>query len=124
MSKAKSIAIWSAIALSSAAFAAAGSAKLMGVPQLHASFAIMGLPHWFGYLIGASELAGAIGLLWRKLSALAATGLAAIMAGAIYFHLVYDAAAHAIPALVLSALLLVVIVARRQEALWFPGRQA
>ena len=30
----------------------AGSATLAGMPQMHASFAILGLPAWFGYFIG------------------------------------------------------------------------
>ena len=42
------------------------------VPQLHTSFAELGLPVWFGYCIGASEVAGAICLFIRPLSALAA----------------------------------------------------
>ena len=64
--------LWAAIGLSALAFAAAGVAKLMGVPMVHASFANMGLPSWFGYFIGICELAGAIGLLIRRLSGLAA----------------------------------------------------
>ena len=45
-------AIWVAIVLTSIAFAAAGIAKLMGVPMVHESFANLGLPGWFGYVIG------------------------------------------------------------------------
>lgn len=82
----------------------AGSAKLMGVPQLHASFGLMGLPVWFGYCIGAAEVAGAIGLFIPRLRRLAAAGLASIMAGALFFHLRYTPWEQGIPALVLLGL--------------------
>ena len=36
--------IWAIIVLTSVAFAAAGIAKLMGVPAVHASFAKLGMP--------------------------------------------------------------------------------
>ena len=62
---------------------AAGIAKLMGVPMVHQSFAILGLPSWFGYFIGAAEVAGAVGLFIPALSRLAAAGLAIIGAGAV-----------------------------------------
>lgn len=109
-------AIWVCVGLTSLAFAAAGAAKLAGVEQLHMSFAAMGLPTWFGYFIGAAELSGAIGLWLRKLRPLAALGLLVIMAGAIYFHVVYDAVANAVPAVVLSALLLVILNASRKAS--------
>lgn len=50
MSKAKTITTWILISILTAAFIAAGSTKLMGVEMMHHSFAIMGLPVWFGYL--------------------------------------------------------------------------
>ncbi|MBU2877689.1 DoxX family protein [Aliiglaciecola lipolytica] len=103
------------VGLASFAFAAAGLAKLAGVEQLHLSFAAMGLPIWFGYFIGASELVGAIGIWFKKLSVYAASGLLVIMLGAIYFHVVYDAVANAIPAIVLSLLLVTIIINRKQE---------
>ncbi len=115
MSKAKSVAIWVALGLTSLAFAAAGIAKLMGVEQLHMSFAIMGLPVWFGYFIGGCELLGAVALWLRKLSFYAATGLLGIMVGAIYFHVRFDAIANAIPAVILSALLISIIITRVKD---------
>lgn len=121
MSKA-TIGTWVICILAALAFGAAGIAKLMGVPQLHASFAIMGLPNWFGYFIGFCELAGAIGLLIRPLSALAASGLIAIMMGAIFFHVAYEVASHALPAVILTILLVIIVRVRRAHALWFPGK--
>ena len=90
------------------AFAAAGIGKLMGTPMMHQSFSMMGLPSWFGYFIGASELAGALGLLIIQTRKLAAAGLAIIMVGATYFHLAYGVPS-AIPAVVLLVLCLLTI---------------
>lgn len=116
------IGTWVISILVALAFGAAGVGKLMGVPQLHASFAAMGLPHWFGYFIGLCELAGAVGLLIRPLSALAASGLIAIMLGAIFFHVNYEVASHAVPAVILTILLVIIVRVRRAHALWFPGK--
>lgn len=115
MSKIKKYAMYGSLGLVTFAFAAAGIAKLAGVEQMHMSFAAMGLPVWFGYFIGASEFAGAIGVWFKKYSLYAASGLVAIMGGAIYFHLVYDGAANAVPAIVLAILLVNIIVNRRKE---------
>ena len=91
------------------AFALAGTFKLLGTPELHQSFAAMGLPGWFGYFIGACELAGAIALVFLPaLRKLAAVGLLIIMAGAIYFHVAYEVPS-AVPAIILSLLLIGVI---------------
>jgi putative oxidoreductase len=83
-----------------------GGAKLAGVPQLHASFAVLGLPAWFGYFIGAAEVAGAIGLFIPRLQRPAAAGLVPILAGALYFHLRHTPVAEGLPALVLLGLAL------------------
>ena len=44
------------IALSALILLAGGGAKLAGVPEVHMSFGILGLPSWFGYFIGVCEL--------------------------------------------------------------------
>lgn len=95
---------------------AGGGAKLAGVPQMHASFAALGLPNWFGYFIGACEVAGAIGLFVRQLSALAASGIAAIMVGAVYFHVAHTPVAQAIPAVVVLVLCGYIVQQRRAGA--------
>ena len=84
--------------------AAAGVAKLMGVPMVHQSFGILGLPSWFGYFIGAAEVAGAVGLFIPKLSRLAALGLAIIGAGAVYFHIMHTPISAGVPAIVVLVL--------------------
>lgn len=78
---------------------AGGAAKLTGHPMAHAPFAALGLPPWFGYLIGICELAGAAGLWFRQTSQIAAVGVAGIMLGAIYYHLSYPPLPAGIPAL-------------------------
>jgi putative oxidoreductase len=92
----------------------AGSAKLAGVAQLHASFAVLGLPVWFGYFIGACEVAGAVGIFIRKLSIAAASGICVIMLGAVYFHVAHTPPAQGLPALMVLLLCLFIIVKRRK----------
>ncbi len=110
--------IWVAIVVMSLVFAAVGIAKLMGVEQLHELFARFGLPAWFAYFIGVSEIAGAVGLYVRKLSALAAAGLAIIMVGAIGFHAAFDPLQMAVPAAVLLILSGIVVAVRRKDGFW------
>jgi putative oxidoreductase len=93
---------------------AAGIAKLMGVPMVHQSFGILGLPSWFGYFIGAAEVAGAIGLFIRPLSRLAAAGLAIIGAGAVYFHALHTPLSQGVPAI--AVLVLALFVAAKGRA--------
>ena len=112
MNKFKKYTMYASLGLVSLAFAAAGIAKLAGVEQMHTSFAVMGLPVWIGYFVGASELMGAIGIWIKKTSIYAAAGLLIIMGGAIYYHVVLEIAANAIPACVLSLLLINIIINR------------
>lgn len=74
-----------AIALA-ALFAFAGTPKLLGAEQALEGFRSMGYGDGFRLFIGASELAGAIGLLIPSLATWAAAGLLVIMVGAIYTH--------------------------------------
>jgi uncharacterized membrane protein YphA (DoxX/SURF4 family) len=62
-------------------FVAAGP-HLAGSHQAVQEFGLIGAGQWLRYLVGATELAGAIGLLTPWLAGLAAAGLAAEMAGA------------------------------------------
>ncbi len=106
-----SIFILTARILLTVAFALAGIAKLCGVRQLKDQFDEFGLPNYAIYLVGLSEIAGAIMVQFELISFFAATGLALIMAGAVYYHL---KAGHAwkqpIPATVLMLLASVVAV--------------
>jgi putative oxidoreductase len=55
---------------------------LIGSHQAVQEFGLIGAGQWLRYLVGTTELAGAIGLLTPWLAGLAAAGLAAEMAGA------------------------------------------
>ena len=92
--------------------AGAGVAKLMGVPMVHASFAKLGLPVWFGYFVGAAEIAGAIGLFIRPLAVWAAGGLAIIGLGAVYYHVTHPPLSEGIAAMVVLALAVFLTVKR------------
>lgn len=70
-------------------FALSGTAKLAGLDFEVQAFARWGYPLWFMVAVGAAELAGAAALLVRRLSALAAAGLAALMVGAVSTHLLH-----------------------------------
>jgi uncharacterized membrane protein len=91
-----------------------GGAKLAGVAQFHESFKALGLPAWFGYLIGACEVAGAVGLFITPLRALAASGLGVILLGAVYFHVTHPPLGAGLPALIF--LLLASWIATRSRA--------
>jgi putative oxidoreductase len=118
MTKFKQYGLWAVIGLTSAAFLAGGIGKLMGVEMMHKSFATLGLPVFFGYFIGTCEVAGAFGLFIKKLSALAAAGLAIIMAGAMYYHIMYDPQTF-IAAAVLFVFALIILFARKKDSTFF-----
>ncbi|WP_332309357.1 DoxX family protein [Pseudomarimonas arenosa] len=67
-------------------FFASGGAKLAALPFELEAFARWGYPLWFMYLTGALEVAGALGLLIPRLSALAAACLGLLMIGAVATH--------------------------------------
>jgi len=111
--------LWIAIALVILYVGAAGIAKLAGVPYVHSSFPKLGLPHWFGYFIGACEVLGPIALFIRPLRALAALGLGIIMVGATYYHSVYTPLFQAAPAFVLVILCIYIFWTARADLLKF-----
>jgi putative oxidoreductase len=78
--------VWAAMAIVSLVVIGGGIAKLMGVEMVLASFATLGLPAISGTFIGLCEIAGGIGIWFRRTSKYAAGGLAIIMLGAIYYH--------------------------------------
>lgn len=84
-------------------FAAAGLTKLMGLPMHVEGFARWGYPAFFLYVVGAAELAFALGLLGRRTAGLAAAGLVAVMLGAVGTHVVHAEWGAVVPPLVLGA---------------------
>jgi putative oxidoreductase len=80
------IALWVVSGLLTALYLFAGFGKVSGNPQAIEGFAKYGYSDAFRLFIGASELAGAVGLWIPKLSFWAAAGLIVIMLGAVYTH--------------------------------------
>ncbi|GLP97604.1 DoxX family protein [Paraferrimonas sedimenticola] len=117
MNTVKTILKYLPLVLLSAVMLYGGGAKVVGVPEMHQSFAMMGLPSWFGYFIGAAEVAAAIGLWIPRLSAWAAAGLVPIMIGAAYFHIAFEIPS-ATPALVFIGIASYVVAWMRKQALW------
>jgi putative oxidoreductase len=70
-------------------FALSGGAKLAGLEFEVQAFGRWGYPLWFMFAVGAAEFAGALALLVRRLSALAALALAALMLGALGTHVIH-----------------------------------
>jgi putative oxidoreductase len=110
--RAGALALWALQLVLAAVFAGAGLAKLGGSPEMVQLFADIGAGQPLRYLVGALELAGAVGLLVPRLTALAALGLAALMAGATVTNVVVLGVGPALP-LVLLAAAAVVLWARR-----------
>ena len=80
--RAVNLALWALQAVLALVFAMAGFAKVGGFPAMVEMFATIGIGQWFRYVVGALELAGAVGVLIPRLSGLAALGLICLMAGA------------------------------------------
>lgn len=105
-------------ALLTAAFLAAGGAKLAGVEQMLGTFETLGFGQWFRYLTGAIEVAGAV-LLWIPgLQLWGAALLACTMIGAVVAH-VLVLGPSAVPAIVLAALAAFAAYGHRDQ---FPGQ--
>src|SRR4051794_5078431 len=103
------IATWVARAFLALVFLGAGVSKLAGEPAMVTMFDQIGAGHWLRYLVGTLELAGAIGILVPRLSALAATGLVLLMVGATLTNLVV---LYVAPWLTLTLLVVAAFVAR------------
>lgn len=74
--------VWLARVVLALMFLGAGASKLFGEPAMVTMFADIGVGQWLRYAVGALEVAGAVGVLVPRLSALAAAGLALLMVGA------------------------------------------
>lgn len=105
------IVYWILAVLLASAFGLAGFLKVSAHPMEIEIFTRFGYPLWLMYVVGAAELAGALGLIAGRfidirLPRAAAVGLLAVMVGAISSHLMYDPLPMVLPATVLSILLL------------------
>jgi putative oxidoreductase len=88
-------------------FAMAGLSKVFGDPAMVEMFATIGVGQWFRYVVGALEIAGAVGVLIPRLSGLAALGLVCLMAGATFTNLFVLGASPLLPVGLLLASALV-----------------
>lgn len=104
--------IWVGMALVSLVMLAGGASKLTGNEMALASFSKLGLPAWFGTFIGVAEIAGAFGIWLKRTSALAALGIAIIMAGALYYHIMFPPLAAGVPAAVVLSICAFIISRR------------
>lgn len=111
-----SISLWAVRGLLALAFAAAGTAKLYGVPMLVEEFEHIGLGQWFRYLTGTLEILGAVLIIIPSTVAFGAVLLCCIMIGAIFTH-VFVIGGSPIPAIVLLALSVIVAYAKRSMIL-------
>jgi uncharacterized membrane protein YphA (DoxX/SURF4 family) len=94
-------------------FAMAGFAKVGGDPALVEMFVTIGVGQWFRYVVGALEIAGAVGVPVPRLSGPAALWLVCLMVGAILTNLFVLGAS---PLLPLGLLVASVLVARGRRA--------
>ncbi len=123
LGKGKNIAVWVLSALLAALFAiAAGPPKIIGAAEAVEGFTRYGYSATFRVFIGLCEVAGGIGLLIPPLATWAAGGLIVIMGGAVYALLVNGEGTVVPIPLVVAALLVVIALARRGQALGLSSR--
>jgi len=109
------VALWTLQVLTALMFAFGGVNKLVGEAQTVAGFEQIGAGDWFRYLIGALEVAGAVGLLIPILSGLAGLAFIGLMIGAVITQAtVFDGDMVAVPAVVL-VLVTIIAWARRDR---------
>jgi putative oxidoreductase len=89
--------LWALQALLALMFAMAGFAKVFGDAAMVEMFATISIGQWFRYLVGALEVAGAVGVLVPRLSGLAALGLVCLMVSATLTNLLVLGASPLLP---------------------------
>ena len=108
------IGAWTAQIILAAAFAAAGSAKLAGVPFMVELFDQIGIGQWFRLVTGVVEITGAIALVFPGLASIGAVWLGTTMVFAVATHLLVLHTSP-VPAIVLGLLNALVVYLRRDE---------
>lgn len=101
--------------------AAAGGAKVAAVPDMRSRATHLGFSVGSYRVIGALELLGVagvlVGLAWAPIGIAAATGLVAMMVGAVVCHLrAGDRPTEVVPAVVVGAAVVAVLVLQVQTA--------
>ncbi|HLK08915.1 MAG TPA: DoxX family protein [Candidatus Angelobacter sp.] len=113
MSKGQKIAMWVISGLLAALFLFAGLTKLLMPAKMLAQWVYA---PWFLTVVGVCETLGAIGLLIRRLAALAAAGLCGIMIGAVYTLVAHHMNNQLPTPIIVFILLILVIFLRRKES--------
>jgi putative oxidoreductase len=108
------IGAWTLQGILAAAFLAAGSAKLAGVPFMVDLFAQIGIGQWFRVVTGVVEVIGAVALVFPGLASIGALWLGFTMVFAVATH-VFVLHTSPVPAIVLGVLNAVVVYLRRDE---------
>ena len=108
------IGAWTLQGILAAAFLAAGSAKLAGVPYMVELFGQIGLGQWFRIATGVVEVTGAVALVLPGLASIGALWLGFTMVGAVATH-VFVLHTSPVPAIVLGLLNALVVYLRRDE---------
>lgn len=121
MSKGQKIAMWVISGLLAALFLFAGLSKLLMPGKMLAQWVYA---PWFLTFIGVCETLGGIGLLIRRVAALAAAGLCGIMIGAVYTLVAHHMYKELPTPIVTFILLMVVIFLRRKEGSGASARAA
>src|SRR5829696_7173751 len=96
------IVLWALQTLLAIMFAMAGLAKVFGDPPMVEMFATIGVGQWFRYVVGALEIAGAVGVLVPRLS-----GLVCLMTGATLTNVLVLGASRLLPLVLLAVSVLV-----------------
>ena len=108
------IGAWTLQIVLAAAFAAAGSAKLAGVPYMVELFDQIGVGQWFRLATGVVEITGAIALVFPGLASVGAAWLGGTMVFAVATHLLV-LHTNPVPAIVLGLLNALIVYLRRDE---------
>jgi putative oxidoreductase len=118
------IALWALQAPLAIMFAMAGLAKVFGDPAMVEMFATIGIGQWFRYMVGALEIAGAVGVLVPRLSGLAALGLVCLMAGATLTNLFVLGANPLLPLVLLAVSALVAWIRGQRTRILLTNKEA
>ncbi|GCD19174.1 hypothetical protein CTKZ_07360 [Cellulomonas algicola] len=108
---------WVARAALALVFVGAGASKLAGEAAMVEMFDDIGAGQWLRLVVGALEVAGAVGVLVPRVALLAAAGLTLLMVGATLTNLLVLGASPVVTfALGVLAATVVVVLRRRQTA--------
>ena len=121
--RAANVTLWILQVLLALQIVMAGLAKVGGDQAMVEMFATIGIGQWFRYVIGALEIASAVGLLVPGFSGLAALGLVCLMAGAVLTNIFILGANPLFPLFLLIVAAFVAWGRRPQTMTLFGGRR-